>query len=180
MLSLIWLWRKWRARQGEAFAIEAPDREHGARRQTLEMLLREPAGNWRAPPVPPLTSLLPYLAAVTDRPEPATPRQIEAIANMEFGGDVPPLTMGQAGAILSARRYAEGAIFELLGEMHRYRHERAIEAALAAFIIRDDGLRNRALAWNKRSYARGSAAVPKPKRDEHFMRVLAEARRLLD
>lgn len=134
---------------------------------------REPA-----PAMPTLTDLAPHLAKVEAGEGAPTPRQVEAVRGIGMAGDPSALTFAQASALLSARRYSEGVIHSLIGTMHGYGNERLIEANLTAFIIRDDKLRARAVAWNARSHARGSGDVPRPRRDEHFARVEAEASRL--
>ena len=110
----------------------------------------------------------------------ATERQVLALQRLGVEGDAAGLSFEQASAMLSAKAYAEGAIHSLIKMTDGYPAERRIEAELMAFVIGDDALRDRVVAWNKRRLARGTTgAVPMPKRDKHFARVQAEACRLL-
>ena len=128
--------------------------------------------------MPELADLLSLLVKVTTRAEPSTERQIKAIRDIGFIGDPSCLTLGQASALISAKVYAEGAMFVLIKRTDEYPHEQLAEANLAAFIVRDDELRLRAMEWNERRYARGYRGTPQPKRDKHLERVMDEADRL--
>lgn len=109
----------------------------------------------------------------------ATENQIRAVRRLRMG-EPNGLSMEQASALLSAKRYSEGVIYAEIGEMDGYDDERLIEATLVDFIIGDPALRDRVIAWSARSFARGGADVPKPKKDEHYFRVQARLRELLD
>jgi len=89
-------------------------------------------------------------------------------------------TCDQASALLSARRYAEGIIHAEIGVMDGYENEQWIEAKLVEYIIKDPALRGRVMAWSARSFARGGAEVPRPKRDEHYAKVRDYLRELFN
>jgi hypothetical protein len=128
---------------------------------------------------PRIGALLPYLAAVTGRPEPATEPQVAAIERMGLAGDAAALSVGQADAILCAGAYA-AAVLRALGPEGVERSEAArLEAALAAFVVRDEALRRHALAWCGQNLARGDWRRRAPPRDEHLARVELAARVLL-
>lgn len=111
---------------------------------------------------------------------PATERQVRALATLGLGLRATNLTRGQAHALISAWRYGEAVLLRLVGSMDDYEQEREIEAELTLFIVLDDALRNRALKWSERRFARGTTyATPSPRRDEHFERVAAKAQELL-
>jgi hypothetical protein len=128
--------------------------------------------------MPTLAELMPSLAKVRSRAEPSTERQQAAVRAIGFVGDPSGLTLGQASALISAKVYAEGAMYVLIKRTDGYPHEQLAEANLAAFIVTDDKLRARAMEWNERRYARGYRGIPKPKQDEHLERVMDEADRL--
>lgn len=110
----------------------------------------------------------------------ATERQAEALRKLGMVGGLDGLSFEQASAFLSAKAYAEGAIFSIIGRIDDYPGEKLIESMLMAFIVKDEALRARAIAWNKVRFSRRTThAIPQPKRDEHFHRVRAEAERLL-
>lgn len=125
--------------------------------------------------------LLEKLEQLRDRRDPpASENQIRALRWLGLGAAAPSLTMRQASAVMSAWRYAEAVLLPILGTMQGYPGERAIETELTRFILLDDDLRTRAVDWSGRRFSRGTThATPRPKRDEHFERVAAEARRLL-
>lgn len=125
--------------------------------------------------------LLKKLERLRDRRDPpATENQIRALSRLGLGAAAPSLTVRQASAVISAWRYAEGILLPILGTMHGYPGEREIEAELTRLILLDDDLMARAVDWSGRRFSRGTThATPRPKRDEHFQRVAAEARRLL-
>jgi hypothetical protein len=110
----------------------------------------------------------------------ATERQAEALRALGAVGQIDGLSLEQASALLSAKAYGEGAIYAVLGTIDGYPGERLIEAKLMCFIIRDQQLRERAMAWNKVRFSRRTThTIPQPKRDENFIRVRAEAERLI-
>ena len=97
--------------------------------------------------VPRIGTLSPYLAAVAERPEPATEPQVAAIERMGLAGYAAALSVGQADAILCAGAYA-AAVVSALGPEPVERFEAGrLEAVLAAFVVRDEALRRHALAW---------------------------------
>ena len=85
----------------------------------------------------------------------------------------------QASALLSARRYCEGILHAETGMMNGYPNERWIEAKAVDFIIRNPALRKRVIMWNNRSFGRGGAEVPRPKKDEHYEKIRTYLRELL-
>ena len=111
---------------------------------------------------------------------PCTERQKAALVDLGLG-EPPSLSKKQASAFLSARSFAEGVIYRRIGAINGYPGEREIEAALVSFIVATRPIRDRAIKWNQRSFARGgsSSGIPSPKRDEHFDRVDEELERLL-
>lgn len=135
--------------------------------------VRKSVREWPARP-----DIGPALALFADG-APATERQRAAVRVMEIGIDPADLTADAAHIVLSCRGYAEGVVYAHLGRTGNYLNEREIEGHLACFIIADDDLRERAVKWSNRSYARGSGRPPQPKKDVHFKRVDAEFRRLL-
>jgi hypothetical protein len=128
---------------------------------------------------PSLAIVRPALADLKDGRAP-TQRQVDAVRRMHFRGDVAELEFGECSAILSARAYAEGAIYDLVGTTDQYPNERLIEAWLVVVILTRPSLRDRVLSWNRRSFARGGySTAPRPKRDEHFVEVKEAARQLI-
>ncbi len=126
----------------------------------------------------PLTDVLAKIANPSGRM--ATPRQLEALHRIGMVSGFADVTFEQAGTMLSAKAYAEGAIHSLIKATDGYPGEKTIEALLMLMIIQDDELRERATSWNARRLARGTTnATPMPKRDEHFAKVQAAARHLL-
>jgi hypothetical protein len=128
--------------------------------------------------MPQLADLAPHLEELGKADGTATERQLSAVASLGMG-ELPGLSRTQASALLSARRYSEGVLHAEIGEMNGYRNERWIEAKAVEFIIRDAALRKRVIMWNNRSFARGGADVPRPKKDEHYARVRQHLRELL-
>ena len=140
------------------------------------------ASKYGEPPTYPLISeLMPWLAKVVDpnRSGQATERQITSLRRTGLIGDPSQLTEAQAGALLSARRYAEGALQAMI-PLEGTEEEHLLLTALAAFIVRDDDLRERAIDWNFRSYRRhgGHTEIPQPKRDKNLLWVQEEAKRM--
>jgi hypothetical protein len=154
---------------------------------TLKPMPAEPktmsrASKYGEPPTYPLISeLMPWLAKVVDpnRSGQATERQITSLRRTGLIGDPSQLTEAQAGALLSARRYAEGALQAMI-PLEGTEEEHLLLTALAAFIVRDDDLRERAIDWNFRSYRRhgGHTEIPQPKRDKNLLWVQEEAKRM--
>lgn len=108
----------------------------------------------------------------------ATERQRAAVERLGLGAAPDALTYEQASVMLSARDYARGVLHGI-GIRERDKRHQVIEAHLSAFIAADPQLRARVIAWNKRSFARGgNDGVAKAKKDEHWERVAAEAKRL--
>jgi hypothetical protein len=106
----------------------------------------------------------------------ATENQRKAVARLGFGTPE-RIFLDQAHALLSARSYAEVVLYgtgrSLDDKLSRY-----IEARLTAFIVTHRDLRRRAIAWSDQHFARGRAEVASPKQDEHWDKVVAEAKRL--
>ena len=107
----------------------------------------------------------------------ASEHQIRAVRRLGMG-EPNDLSIEQASALLSAKRYSEGVIYAEIGEMDGYEDERLIEASLVDFIIKDQALRDRVIAWSARSFARGGGDVPRPQKDEHYFRVQARLREM--
>jgi hypothetical protein len=128
--------------------------------------------------MPLLTDLSSALDVIGGAPFSATENQLSAVSTLEMG-EFLGLSIEQANALLSARRYSEGVIHAEIGMMNRYENERWIEARLVDFIIRDPALRKRAIAWSSRSFARGGSQVPRPRKDEHYAHVRRYLRELL-
>ena len=106
----------------------------------------------------------------------ATENQRKAVSLLGFGTPE-RIFLDQAHALLSARSYAEVVLYgtgrSLDDKLSRY-----IEARLTAFIVTHRDLRRRAIAWSDQHFARGRAEVASPKQDEHWDKVVAEAKRL--
>ena len=127
------------------------------------------------PGIPGLDGLLDHLA---DFKNPggrsATEMQRNSIERLALGRPPEDISFEQASAILSARSYAE-SVLNSMGLRHSFR---LLQGNLIAFIVADRLLLERAIAWNDRSYARRSESAPAPRRDEHWKKLVAEARRL--
>ena len=138
-----------------------------------------PALRDRSSTAPGIGALLPYLAAVTERPEPATEPQVEAIGRLGLAGYAAALSVGQADAILCAGAYAAAVVLALGPELAARFGEARLGAVLAASVVEDEALRRHALAWCAAALAKGGSRRPAPPRDEHFARVEQAARVLL-
>jgi hypothetical protein len=110
--------------------------------------------------------------------EPATDNQCYAIDNLGFGTSTIEISREQAHALLSARQYACG-VLQRVGPALEEDDWNLIEASLVAFVATDAALRKRATEWSNRSYARGAGAMPSPRKDEHWDKVVSEAKRLV-
>lgn len=129
--------------------------------------------------VPRIGALLPYLATVTERPEPATEPQVEAIGRLGLAGYAAALSVGQADAILCAGAYAAAVVSALGPELAERFGKARLGAVLAASVVEDEPLRRHALAWCSETLAKKGRRRPAPPRDEHFARVEQAARVLL-
>ena len=129
--------------------------------------------------VPRIGALLPHLAAVTERPEPATEPQVEAIGRLGLAGYAAALSVGQADAILCAGAYAAAVVSTLGPELAERLGKARLGAVLAASVVEDEALRRHALAWCAAAPAERGSRRPAPPRDEHFARVEQAARVLL-
>jgi DNA polymerase-3 subunit epsilon len=128
---------------------------------------------------PSLADLATALAQINGTMRTATENQLRAVGRLGMG-DLPGLSFDQASALLSAKRYSEGIIHAEIGVMDGYENEQWIEAKLVEFIISDAALRERVVSWSARSFARGGAHVPRPKRDEHYAKVRGYLQELFD
>ena len=128
--------------------------------------------------LPALDELLVFLHDYEGAERPlATENQRKAVARLGFGTPPERIFLDQAHALLSACTYCEGALHRI-GRSLDDQLSRQIEARLIAFVVIHRDLRQRALAWSDRSFTRGRAEVASPKQDEHWDKVVAEAKRL--
>lgn len=138
------------------------------------------------PPMPSIQDLMPHLRKVEERPGAATFSQLGVIAGMGISSELSRLTSGQAGAILSARSYANDVIQQVVGRRGNYPGRAFVEASLVAFIITDQDLLRRAIQANdqwrvlperqqRTIRKRGGPFLPA---DQPFRRVREEVNRL--
>ena len=107
----------------------------------------------------------------------ATENQRNALARLGFGPLPEQIFRDQAHALLSARNYSE-CVLRRIGMSVDYHASRQILASLIALIVTDPALRQRAVGWSSRSFVRSGAEFASPKQDEHWDKVVAEAKRL--
>jgi hypothetical protein len=107
----------------------------------------------------------------------ATENQRSAVARLGFGPPPQQLFRDEAHALLSARNYSEGVLHRI-GKSIESHASRQILTGLITFIVTDPALRQRAVDWSSRSFVRGGAEFASSKQDEHWDKVVGEAKRL--
>jgi hypothetical protein len=126
---------------------------------------------------PMLEDLAPYLERFASDHR-ATIGQASAVQKIGIIGDTARFSFEQASIILRCRRYGARVIHDLAGEIDGSPEEqRVVEAALTAFIVKDEHLRARATEGYSSDAARKSSKLPQSDQDSD--RVKSEARRLL-